>query len=43
MNSGDGNISLMLNDSVKKESFQVSLRKRDAGTEVTMISSRGFK
>jgi hypothetical protein len=43
MNSGDGNISLMLNDSVKKESFQINLRKRDAGTEVTMISSRGFK
>jgi hypothetical protein len=43
MNSSDRNISLMLNDSVKKESFQINLRERDAGAQVTMISSRGLK
>jgi hypothetical protein len=43
MNTGDGNINLMLHDSVKNETFQISLRKREAGTEVTMVSSRGFK
>ena len=43
MNSGDGNIMLMLIDEKADATTQVSLKKAEPGTDVTVMASRGFK